>query len=687
MPPDTRVVERALFGENESKYAEWRAALREAHARFFTASDVPEMPSALARRSAEARIFNIQLRLPRHFLGRENELEAIDRAWGEGEGRVAILALHGMRGVGKSTVAAAYAERHRKEYRAIWWIRAQSASTLRTDLVALGRRLGWAALDEREEPALAKTIRQLSDDGKGILLIFDNAFDAAGLKPFLPRAGKSRMLVTSTSHNWRGIGQPIPISVWPKNVGADYVMARTGRDSELTPAEVLAEMLGGLPLAHEQAAAYCERLDVSFSEYAKRFEATPGRMLDDQRHAPIEYNGGLTVGKTFALAMEEAVKLNPAAGTLISYAAHLPPEPLPLFLFTEGLTRETALSDDGIYEAIAVLRAFALVERISIPDERDPSVVTDAIRIHRLVKKVVEPLLPPDQTYKIRVNLVAAMLKVYPVIRGTAHTDITGLSRCRLLDPIIVALIGREEENLTDLAVGVFTVALFERLADYRHLILGETAVARQLQEQAVDILEKQFGRVDERVASSLNVLAGILKDESELIGARNLYERALAIYKAKSGERDANTAAATYNLAMLLIEMKDFSAAQELIAHAQDIWGDKLDIDDVPFATVISGRAQLLIATGKMGLARPLLERALVIREKKLGSEHPDTARSLCMLADLMVAQGEHAEAMPLLERAVSIRKKIFGNNHPETNKAMVKWRRQFVATTKQGE
>ena len=33
--------------------------------------------------------------------------------------------------------------------------------------------------------------------------------------------------------------------------------------------------MGGLPLAHEQAAAYCERLEISLDEYRKRFEAAP----------------------------------------------------------------------------------------------------------------------------------------------------------------------------------------------------------------------------------------------------------------------------------------------------------------------------------------------------------------------------------------------------------------------------
>jgi len=54
------------------------------------------------------------------------------------------------------------------------------------------------------------------------------------------------------------------------------------------------------------------------------------------RHAPSEYHDGLTVAKTFALAIDEAAKLHPAAELLIVHAALLVPEPIPLFLFAEA---------------------------------------------------------------------------------------------------------------------------------------------------------------------------------------------------------------------------------------------------------------------------------------------------------------------------------------------------------------
>jgi hypothetical protein len=352
-----------------------------------------EAPAAVAFPGKVFAVSNIPIRVPEHFLDHEHSLATIHAALGRFEGRVAITALHGLRGVGKTTLAAAYAERHRNDYRATWWVKAQTESAMRADLVGLGVRLKWLEPDEKEEPALSIVMERLRNEGEGILLIFDNATNADGLKPYLPRGGQSRVLVTSNAHAWRGVAEPIEIKPWPKEIGAEYLLNRTGRVAERTDAETLSDALGGLALAHEQAAAYCERLGTSLADYHKRFEATPGRLLDDTRDAPVEYHDRLTVAKAFALAIVEAARQHPVAEPLIVHAALLAAEPIPLFLFSEarekfGEPLASTLSDDGLDEAVATLRAFALIDRLTLTDERNPEIKTAAIQLHRLVRQV-----------------------------------------------------------------------------------------------------------------------------------------------------------------------------------------------------------------------------------------------------------------------------------------------------------
>ena len=260
---------------------------------------------------------------------------------------------------------------------------------------------------------------RLRHEGEGILLIYDNALDAEALKPYLPPGGAARVLVTSNAHAWRGVAEPVEIRLWPKEIGADYLVARTGRAAERDAAEALSEVLGGLPLAHEQAAAYCERLEIPLAEYLRRFDAAPARMLDTARDAPAEYHDRLTVAKTFALAIDEAARLHPGAEPLIVHAALLAPEPIPLFLFSEarekfGEPLASALADDGLDEAVAALRAFALVDRETIVDERDHTITTDCIRLHRLVRQVASGRRDGAAREEVRRTLIDAVATVYP---------------------------------------------------------------------------------------------------------------------------------------------------------------------------------------------------------------------------------------------------------------------------------
>jgi tetratricopeptide (TPR) repeat protein len=621
-------------------------------------------------------VSNVPIRVPTHFMGREKSLEAIAAALRRYEGRVAITALHGLRGVGKTVLAAAYADLHRSDYRATWWIRAQSEPGMRADLAGLGVRLGWVAADEQEEPALAAVMERLRHEGDGILLIYDNAVDADALRPYLPKGGTARVLVTSNAHAWRGVAEPVEIRLWPKEIGADYLVARTGHTAEREAAEALSEALGGLPLAHEQAAAYCERLGVPLAEYHRRFDAEPARLLDTEKDAPRDYHpeffaehqDRLTVAKTFALAIDEAAKLHPAAEPLIVHAALLAPEPIPLFLFSEarekfGEPLASALAGDGLDEAVAALRAFALVDRETIPDERDSTIKTDTIRLHRLVRQIAALRGDAAVWEPCRAALIEAVAVVYP---QNVHDDPGTWPRARRLDGLALALVGGD----TTLPRGAEPAAanLLNQLALYRQAVLAAYAAARPLFERALAIYEKALGPDHPYTATSLNNLASVLEAQGELAAARPLFERALAIDEKALGPDHTDTAKSLNNLAYVRQAQGDLAAARPLLERALAICEKALGPDHTDTARSLNNLAYVLRAQGDLAAARPLLERALAIREKALGPDHPYTAGSLNNLAYVRQAQGDLAAARPLFERALAIYEKALGPDHPDT-------------------
>lgn len=655
LPPDATPLADLFFGD-DPRHAVKRHAFLVA---FATATGTEPPPWAAA-------ISNVPIREPEHFLGRDEALSALRAAFARKAGRVAITALHGLRGVGKTTLAAAYAERHRTDYRATWWIRAETETALRTDLVSLGLRLGWVDAELEEERAYAIVMERLRDEGDGLLLIYDNATNARRLEPNLPRGGAARILVTSNAPDWRGVADPLEIAVWPATVGADYLIARTGPTAERAAAEALSGALGGLPLAHEQAAAYCEQLEIPLADYARRFAARTVEMLGDPRFAPAAYHDGRAVAKTFSLAIEAAADLHPAAEPLLAHLALLAAEPVPLFLLREGYGHfgaplEALLAGDGLDEALAALRAFALVGRETVADERTPEVTTETVQVHRLVREVAAARLTADLREEMRRGLVQALNAVYP---GGVYNDPAAWPRAQRLDGVLLALLDAGVPEGAELAAAW----LLDRAGAYRQGALGAYEQAGTLLERALALRETALGPENPGTAASLNNLAVLYRAQGRLEEAEPLYARARAICEKAHGPDHPSTARSLNNLATLYLNQGRLAAAAPLLARALAIWEKAFGSDHPSTASSLNNLASLYRDQGRLEEAAPLFARAVSILEKALGPDHPDTASVLNNLASLYWDQGRLEAAAPLFARALSILEKTLGPDHPET-------------------
>lgn len=208
------------------------------------------------------------------FIGRDDVLPEITEAFAKYAGRVAAIALTGMPGLGKSTVAAAYADQNSMNYKATWWIRAESELSMAADLAALGTRLGWVRPDEvqKEDVDVSAVGTRLEHDGEEILLIYDNALSPDSLKAFLPTGGAAHVLITSNALAWRHLAEHVELRLWPKELGADFLLAHIGPEGNRADAEALSEAFEGLPLALALTAAFCERTGMSLAEFRRRYK-------------------------------------------------------------------------------------------------------------------------------------------------------------------------------------------------------------------------------------------------------------------------------------------------------------------------------------------------------------------------------------------------------------------------------
>ncbi|MFD4525152.1 tetratricopeptide repeat protein [Streptomyces sp. NPDC058470] len=211
------------------------------------------------------------------FVGRARELALLDRSFGA-PGGVVVHAVHGLGGIGKSTLAAHWATGRAADFNPVWWITAESRTDVEAGLAALGRALQPALVDLLSEDAFRERTLQWLAANDGWLLVLDNVSDPADIQPLLARVPGGRFLITTrrSATSWRGIAEPLDLDVLEL---AEAVELFTGvHQGPNAGVEELCRELGCLPLAVDQAAAYCREAGITPRKYLKLLAGYPADM-------------------------------------------------------------------------------------------------------------------------------------------------------------------------------------------------------------------------------------------------------------------------------------------------------------------------------------------------------------------------------------------------------------------------
>ncbi len=346
----------------------------------------PQFPGALPR------VWKVPARNP-NFTGRGDDLAALAAALASGT--VTVRAVRGMGGVGKTQLAAEFAYAHAVDYDLVYWISAEEPASIPDQFTALAAQLGLNPVSDPE--GLQAQVHDRLRSVPGWLLIFDNADGVDDLRPWLPGGLlppgiPGHVIVTTRRGGFAALGEVMDLDVI--GLADALVLLRTrapglGDDA----GKELAEELGRLPLALEQAGAYLDRSAIPAQDYLR---------LLRQRAADLYARGQVsgrtdTIATLWDISLERIADENPAAVQLLDLCAYLAPERIPLDLFTlhPGLLPEplaAAAADELAFnEAIGILVDYSLIKRTAA-----------GLQIHRLIQGAIRARhtgqAPPDAT-------------------------------------------------------------------------------------------------------------------------------------------------------------------------------------------------------------------------------------------------------------------------------------------------
>ena len=327
-----------------------------------------------ARRDELDRLDNILLRDTRAAVTQSNApslLTPVDH-----------VALSGMGGVGKTSLATEYAHRYRGLYSGVCWCHSETRTALIFSLAALAPVLGLPATNnaalnalQDAEAAARAGLRKLSEVRGRWLLIYDNVTSPEDIADLLPPGG-AQVLITSRFSDWSGWAEEVAIGELPLSEAVSYLQRRTAR-VDPAGAKLLAQHLGCLPLALEHAGAWCKDGGLSFEEYRTR----ANEMI---RLKPRGSRYPASVFATASLAYDAARAKCPDSERLMHILAFLAPENMTVDMI--GPSVMDVLARTAATAALTELSIIKLTAR-------------NEIIVHRVMQEVIRDRFHASTSY------------------------------------------------------------------------------------------------------------------------------------------------------------------------------------------------------------------------------------------------------------------------------------------------
>ncbi len=625
------------------------------------------------------------------FTGRDQLLDQLKRQMSAGKATAVLpAALHGMGGIGKTQMAVEYIYRHVEDYDIVWWIQAAQISQVRKALTELAKQLDLKGSSEVHTavPAVREALR-LGKPYSRWLLVFDAAESVETIREYFPANGPGQILITSRNPDWAAVAHPLEITVFLREESMALLRKR-GPDISDEDANRMAEKLGDLPLAVEQAAAWRAETGMPVSEYLKLFDEKVAEILNTS--APAGYE--MPVAAAWNVSFDVLEKRNPAAHQLLQVCAFFAPEPITRTLFNgvRGISMPAEL-EAALKDPMQLGRAIRDINRYSLAkiDHRN-----NTLQLHRLVQVVLRNRMNESMREDMR-HVAHALLgnldpnepksskwwpryqDIWPHVYSSDpiqcddgwvrqlvinvmqflyfwgdHSEAAALARVALEQ-------WREMLGETDLHV--------LEASSYLGLYLwalGRYNEAAELNRRTLETRLRVSGEnSEETIIAELRVAVDV-RSAGDFVGARKLNERIYEKARALYGEDDLVTLQTAHDLEVSLRSCGEFRHAFDLAQNTAARRGEILGYDSVDTLNTLSSVYMDRRELGDYKRARDEHEKIARKVMELLGEDKADTLRRLGYLAVARRKAGDHDGALELSRNAIEQFRRRYGDDHP---------------------
>lgn len=585
--------------------------------------------------------------------------------------------VRGRGGMGKTTLARFYIQRHRTDYFGIWWLRAQDRSTAVDDLAKLARWVKVADPAADAEANADTALAYLQQQTDPWLLVYDNAEAIGPLRNLLPEQDNIHILLTSREGNWPARLIEQPADALEEDEAIALLYQESGRTGDAEGATVLVHALDRLPLAIVAAGAWLRDVGESLGTYqtrlAERIAGKPPGVTD----YPDSVFGAIK------LSLD---RLSPDAALLMKVFCWLSPDDLWPGLVTGLVEKETEEDFRTEYlepipeelwtfarDGAAVERAFAEFNSRSLMDREGE----DSWRMHRLTQAVQRGVLreegssgstpgdDPTPRHAREGGHLSGRIEEMPAFAGMTSGDqmpvFAGMTDTTDWQAVAAALLAaiyprgdkmerrgnwplceRLEAHVTALAENPPTAAamdyLFTQAAVYLNIQRKDKRAARYA-EESLRLKEIRLGKDHEQIGTVCNNLAIQYWRLGRTAEAEAMAVRAIENYENNSVSEE-----------LLAVTYSNHGIAAEMVGR--DLTGVALQ--------------------EKFDLAEARYNQALEINERLHGRQNRQVAVRLNNLANQYVWQGKWEDAIAGHAEALSIRRDVLDVGDPEVSQSL---------------